>query len=299
MRGSSERPSVADEQHGVFTRKQAQQAGFTPYRIRRLLAQRRWVVVLGSVMAEVGTDLGPVSMAYATSLAAGVGGIVAFPTAGRVFGLRVPPDPEAHVIVGPERHVVVPGLRTHRVAVSDDELDVYQGLPITGLLRTAVDCILWLPAEAGRDLVTDAFQRRIFSPVELRDALRAQPQRHGLARAWQVMNDVGDGAHSHGEVLLHGLLRGAAIGGWSANVPVYDDAGQIGIVDLVFDAEMLVVEFDGRAFHTDPASFQRDRTRQNRLIAAGYRVLRFTWDDVVKRPALVVAQIRQMLRAAA
>jgi very-short-patch-repair endonuclease len=239
------------------------------------------------------------SMAHATALAAGVGGVIGFPTAARVFGLRVPPDPEAHVIVGPERHIVVPGLRTHRVVVRDDELDVYQGLPITGLLRTAVDCLLWLPAEAGRELAADAFQRRIFNPDDLRDALRAQAQRHGLARAWQVVNDVSGNAHSEGEVRLHKLLRRASIGGWKANVHLHDDAGLIGIVDLLFEEWKLVVEFDGRAFHADASSFQRDRSRQNRLIAAGYRILRFTWDDVVQRPDLVVAQILAMLRPAA
>jgi very-short-patch-repair endonuclease len=41
-----------------------------------------------------------------------------------------------------------------------------------------------------------------------------------------------------------------------------------------------------------PEHFQRDRRRQNRLIAAGWTVLRFTWWDLTERPDDVLAQIR-------
>jgi very-short-patch-repair endonuclease len=38
--------------------------------------------------------------------------------------------------------------------------------------------------------------------------------------------------------------------------------------------------------------------RQNRLVAAGYIVLRFTWDDLRDRPAQVIADIRRSLAMA-
>jgi very-short-patch-repair endonuclease len=38
----------------------------------------------------------------------------------------------------------------------------------------------------------------------------------------------------------------------------------------------LVIEVDGWAYHRTPDRFQRDRERQNRLVAAGWTVLRFT-----------------------
>jgi very-short-patch-repair endonuclease len=50
---------------------------------------------------------------------------------------------------------------------------------------------------------------------------------------------------------------------------------------------------DGYEHHASPESFQRDRTRQNRLVALGWIVLRFTWSDVVKRPAAVANAIRE------
>ncbi|MGV8967955.1 MAG: DUF559 domain-containing protein, partial [Cellulomonas sp.] len=48
------------------------------------------------------------------------------------------------------------------------------------------------------------------------------------------------------------------------------------------------------AYHGQ-ASFQSDRTRQNRLVNAGFTVLRFTWQDLTDRPAEVLRQIRAAL----
>jgi very-short-patch-repair endonuclease len=59
----------------------------------------------------------------------------------------------------------------------------------------------------------------------------------------------------------------------------------------------LVVEVDGAAYHTDPAAFHRDRHRDAVLSRLGYRVLRFSyyqvlfaWDEV--EAALVGAVLR-------
>jgi len=52
----------------------------------------------------------------------------------------------------------------------------------------------------------------------------------------------------------------------------------------------LIIEIDGRAFHTDAATFRADRLRGNALISAGWTILRFTW-DMLADPDLVVATI--------
>jgi very-short-patch-repair endonuclease len=61
-------------------------------------------------------------------------------------------------------------------------------------------------------------------------------------------------------------------------------------VDLVIDG-FLVVELDGDKWH-DPVT---DRIRTNRLIRAGYRVLRFGYTDVFERWDDTLATIHEML----
>jgi len=62
-----------------------------------------------------------------------------------------------------------------------------------------------------------------------------------------------------------------------------------GRADLYYPAARLVIEYDG-VNHRD--RLVEDNRRQNLLINAGYRVLRFTAAD---RPQAITAQVRQAL----
>src|SRR5690606_798827 len=65
-------------------------------------------------------------------------------------------------------------------------------------------------------------------------------------------------------------------------------------VDLVVE-HWLIVELDGDEFHDQVA----DRIRTNRLIRAGYRVLRFGQAEVLRHWDATLATILEMLRIGA
>jgi very-short-patch-repair endonuclease len=67
------------------------------------------------------------------------------------------------------------------------------------------------------------------------------------------------------------------------------------VPDLLFVASKLIVEVDGYAFHSSRSAFEVDRTRQNLLVAAGYRVLRITWQRLLNDLDGVMAEIRAAL----
>ena len=68
-------------------------------------------------------------------------------------------------------------------------------------------------------------------------------------------------------------------------------------IDVAFPDIRLAIEVDGFAYHSGDERFQRDRSRQNLLIAAGWRVLRFTWADIEDRPEYVISSIHSLLAA--
>jgi very-short-patch-repair endonuclease len=70
-------------------------------------------------------------------------------------------------------------------------------------------------------------------------------------------------------------------------------------VDFAWPDLRLVVEVDGFAFHADRAAYRRDRERLNELERLGWRVLRFTWEDVRHRPEHVLTLVRECLTQAA
>jgi very-short-patch-repair endonuclease len=64
---------------------------------------------------------------------------------------------------------------------------------------------------------------------------------------------------------------------------------------MAWPSVRLAVEADGREYHDEPDARYRDRHRANDVVLEGWRILRFTWGDVLRRPEWVVAQIRRAI----
>ena len=93
-----------------------------------------------------------------------------------------------------------------------------------------------------------------------------------------------------------GHLLARTSGNWVPNYAVRDERGQI-VAEIDFaDPELkIAIEVDGRAFHSDRRSFERDRKRQNMLVTRGWIVLRFTWERLVNDPEGVLAEVAAVL----
>ena len=97
------------------------------------------------------------------------------------------------------------------------------------------------------------------------------------------------------ESVLRWLLHAAGLPRPVLQYRVRDDSGrQIGFGDLAWPAKKVLVEFDGDV-HRERGVFVRDLRRQNRLVLAGWTVLRFSSADVLGRPQEVVAAVRLAL----
>ena len=71
--------------------------------------------------------------------------------------------------------------------------------------------------------------------------------------------------------------------------------GQAYQADFLWRAERLIAETDGRAFHSHRRAFEHDRLRDQRLILAGFTVVRFTWRQVGDDPRRVANAIKALL----
>jgi very-short-patch-repair endonuclease len=68
----------------------------------------------------------------------------------------------------------------------------------------------------------------------------------------------------------------------------------LGRIDLFYRDQRLGLEYDGA---THEGSLAEDNRRQNRLVDAGIRLLRFTAGDIYSTPEDVVRQVRAALTA--
>ncbi|WP_233565124.1 DUF559 domain-containing protein [Micromonospora musae] len=75
-----------------------------------------------------------------------------------------------------------------------------------------------------------------------------------------------------------------------------DDGYLLGVGDLGWRGPKVIAEADGREAHDTPAAVFADRRRQNRLVNAGWTVLRFTWADTL-RPDYIPWTVRQAINA--
>ncbi|HEY3410541.1 MAG TPA: DUF559 domain-containing protein [Propionicimonas sp.] len=193
-------------------------------------------------------------------------------------------------LAGAPRHPQ-PGIRWYAAEVPDGFVTSLGGLRFArpalaaaALAATdggvAVDRLLMRDPSAGADLaaVADWFERRA-----------------GNGARRPVLAEVRQRPWSGLERELHRLLRRARIGGWRANAEVPTALGAC-VVDVLFDAEPLVLEVDSWEYHASQEAFELDRRRQNGLVLSGYRVLRFTAAMITGEPSRVIGAIKGMRR---
>lgn len=287
-------PPAAHRQAGAFTRQQAFEAGWSADRVSRRVRTGAWVRVAGKALT--GGEVTAATLVWAVHLT-WPDAVASHSTAAALHRLPVPVDAVAHAVT-PRRMKTLSDLRPHRIVLADHETTTLgRGGPrLTTPARTVLDCLRTLPVDEGERLLAYALTRKVVVREDLRDAAVAGYERWGTPALRELLRRTAGGALSEGERRLHTILRAAGIGGWTANATVSDLRGRtLAVVDVLFSRERVVVEVDGWAAHGGRDAFERDRRRQNRLVTAGWTVLRFTWSDLRDRPETVAALVRAAL----
>jgi very-short-patch-repair endonuclease len=65
-------------------------------------------------------------------------------------------------------------------------------------------------------------------------------------------------------------------------------------VDIFWPDQRLIVELDGREYHDDEDAFEDDRDKDADLVAAGFRVVRVTWNRLTQEPEREAARLRRL-----
>ncbi|MGZ0150875.1 endonuclease domain-containing protein [Kribbella sp. WER1] len=91
---------------------------------------------------------------------------------------------------------------------------------------------------------------------------------------------------------MRSLLIDAGLDGFEPQV-VVSAGGVLVRVDLGHRTARIALEAEGYEFHGSAAKFAADCRRYDDLVAAGWLVLRFTYQQVIGDPAWVVETIRK------
>ncbi len=227
---------------------------------------------------------------------AGRFGTISHTTAAHVHGFDLLGAPGLQVTSPHRRRSPPPQVRVHRRALSDADRVHAGDLEVTAAMRTLLDCARTLPLLDSVVLVDSALRSRAVASAEL-TATASGLMGRGAARPRQAAQLADGRSESALETITRMLFRHHGLTP-QLQVPIYDLAGFIGRVDFLFEAAALVVEADGYASHASAEAFQSDRRRQNALLCAGFRVVRFSWQDVTGRPDYVIATVQHLLSSA-
>jgi hypothetical protein len=244
---------------------------------------------------------------YAAVVAGGSHAVASHRSAAALWGLT-----DEHPAV-PE--VCVPGRqrpRLSRVIVHRSEAlgprytSLHRGIRVTNPMMT----ILQVAAVTNYEVVDEAIHRaeirRLFRFPAIENLLdevgRSGRDGSGILRS--VLDDIAlrdkppDGLL---EPRFARLARRFGLPPYEFQYVVHEGEVFIARIDFAWPALKLAVEVDGYEHRASRKAFQLDLTRQTLLGVRGWVVLRFSWHDVVRRPAWVAAQVAAALngRAAA
>lgn len=167
---------------------------------------------------------------------------------------------------------------------------------VTSAVDTVLDCALVLPLVEAVVLADSALRSGQCTVRQLRRAATGRRGSVGAGRLFIVLRWLDPSSESVLESALRVVLCLAGLVP-PATQHLLEAGGRSARLDLAWPQQRLAVEADGRRWHDPQDRRDGDRRRDNAAARAGWRVLRFTWAEVVHDSATVVAAVREALAA--
>ncbi|TMB97886.1 MAG: DUF559 domain-containing protein [Chloroflexi bacterium] len=215
-------------------------------------------------------------------------------TAAWLHGIDIEPcDPVEVTIPKGSGASALSGLVVRRAALPESDIAVVRHLRATSINRTLRDLSSRLSLTEAVVVIDAALHSRIADPTALETYASARSHRGGVLNLRRATHLAEPLAESPMESRLRMLLVLGGLPRPQAQVSLVDRRGRfLARPDLYYPDHRLALEYDG-GNHRD--RLVEDNRRQNLLISAGYRLLRFTAGDIRSRPEVVEAQVRAAL----
>jgi hypothetical protein len=256
---------------GLVTRWQLGAVGVNRGSIEKWVRGGRLHPVFRGVYAVGHPALSRQARWLAAVLACGPGAVLSHLSAAALWGL-VPAEGHLVDVSVPRSRDGLVGISVHRRRTPPEAM-THCGVPVTTPAQTVVDLArTFTPANLGR-LIDEAQLLASFDASALPPRLRALVHEPASGIPRTIL-----------EARFLSITRGAGLPRPEVNEPW----GRWEI-DFLFREHGVAVETDGRDSHTRRAQFQRDRDKDRDLQLDGLIALRFTYADVMRRPAMVRA----------
>ncbi len=187
------------------------------------------------------------------------------------------------------------GIRGRRLTLPDGHVTTSRGLTLTTLPRTWLDCAALLSLPDLTAMGDAALRRAGVAQRHLEEMVRWGGGRRGIVQARRALGLLDGRAATPGESIVRAHLRLGGVRAPQCNCDIYAGGDWLARGDMVWEAERVVVEFDGRE-HITEEQRRSDARRRNLLQHAGWLMIVFTWADC-RYPERMVDLVRSALAA--
>lgn len=286
--------AIGARNNRVVTRAAANAAGVPDNALtHRVGSGRLYREHFGVYLLDPPAKAGRVTLMTAAVVACGPTAVLSHRSAAELWEMVGPHPGHLEVTVVGHNAGDRPGIRRHRVSeLNPADIGTRRGIPVTSPARTVLDNA---PAPDLEELVAGALAKGRVTKRQIEQAIERCPTRRGVRRLHGILHQPGGPrrTRSWGERRLLALVRQAGL-----PVPMTNRLLNGYQVDAVWPDHRLVVEIDGYDFHGGRRAFRTDRKRDAAHVAAGYRVIRFTADQLEHEPLIVIGQLSAALALA-
>ena len=287
---------LAERQHGIVTRWQLVELGYSSSAVDRMVASGRLRRVHRGVYAVGHSVLRVEGHRLAAVLAGGPGAFACHRLAGAIWSL-ITWNGRPSVTVSSWRPSTSE-IRFHTRSLPEDEVTTELAIPVTSVPRTLLDLATVLDRHRLLNAINEAEERGLGDAGSLPALIERHRGQRGVAILRTVLAGAGYGVTDDELeerfarfIAEQGLLR-PELNAWIRVGADYFRA------DCLWRSHRLIVELHSARHHSTVPKVTRDAGRDRRLALAGWTVIHVTWAQLHDRvEAIALARdLRSVLR---
>lgn len=289
---------LAERQHGVVSRRQLIEAGWSTGAIEKRIRAGRLHRLHAGVYLVGHRLIQREGRWMAAVLASGSDAVLSHHSAAALWRLRPTSRTTIDVTV-PHATRSSELIRRHVSHLPPDERTVKEGISVTTAARTFFDLAATESLDVVRALLREIEYRELWGSLSLSDLVERYPGRRGIRKVRLALEGVKDEPAGERKspleerfapFLRHHHLPLCRFNDW---ITVGDKRFQ---VDCHWPGTSQIVELDGWQAHKTRTAFREDRARDRKLRVAGYSVTHLTWNLLDDEPEAIASDLRVLLQ---
>lgn len=260
--------------------------------------RKRYTRIYRNIYRDDGPQFSAGDRAVAAWLWSGMSSVVAGNSAAALHGAEWVDASLPAELITTRKHAP-PLIITRNETLLRGETTVLAGIPVTTPARTAFDVGRRPPLVTALQRLDALARATRVATADITPLMEAHRGLRGMKQLRRTLPLIDPRAESPQETSTRLVLIDGGLPTPQTQIVVRDEWGVIvARIDMGWENWHVGVEFDGAQHWTDPSQRAKDIDRAAELSRLGWVIIRVSYDLLRNRPEVLLARVRQALRAA-